>query len=190
MTVEIISWSISTKVWYRAGTELATPGSAVRHASVARHVTDCATRPGICCGYSKEPFHGKHMSRDRRFLTMWYVWPAKPQISLHIRTVWSEPLLVAWIFCVSVNLLTEHHLEFLSLKGGCTGSSESTLVRMQLCWKSHVAAQLCFGSSKEWSHGNLWIRRYIFMLNYFSLSWPMVSTKYFLICKCYWQDKG
>ena len=44
MTVEIISWSISTKVWYRAGIELATPGSAVRHASVARHVTDCATR--------------------------------------------------------------------------------------------------------------------------------------------------
>ena len=47
MTVEIISWSISTKVWYRAGIELATPGSAVRHASVARHVTYCATRPGI-----------------------------------------------------------------------------------------------------------------------------------------------
>ena len=40
MTVEIISWSISTKVWDRAGIELATPGSAVRLASVARHVTD------------------------------------------------------------------------------------------------------------------------------------------------------
>ena len=26
--------------------ELTTPGSAVRLASVARHVTDCATRPG------------------------------------------------------------------------------------------------------------------------------------------------
>ena len=26
-----------------------------------------------------------------------------------------------------VKLLTEHHLEFLSLKGGCRGSSESTL---------------------------------------------------------------
>ena len=39
-------WSISTKVWDRAGIELATPGSAARHASVARHVTDCATRPG------------------------------------------------------------------------------------------------------------------------------------------------
>ena len=46
MTVEIISWSISTKVWDRAGIELATPGIAVRHASVARHVTDCATWPG------------------------------------------------------------------------------------------------------------------------------------------------
>ena len=46
MTVEIISRSISTKVWYRAGIELGTPGSAVRHASVARHVTDSATRPG------------------------------------------------------------------------------------------------------------------------------------------------
>ena len=46
MTVEIISRSISTKVWDRAGIELTTPESAVRHASVARHVTDCATRPG------------------------------------------------------------------------------------------------------------------------------------------------
>ena len=46
MTVEIISRSISTKVWDRAGIELATPGIAVGHASVAKHVTDCATRPG------------------------------------------------------------------------------------------------------------------------------------------------
>ena len=46
MTVEIISWSISTKVWDRAGMELATLGSAVSFASVTRHVTDCATRPG------------------------------------------------------------------------------------------------------------------------------------------------
>ena len=43
---------------------------------------------------------------------------------------------------MSVKLLTEHHLEFLSLKGGCTGSSESTLVRLPHCWKSRVAAQL------------------------------------------------
>ena len=43
-----------------------------------------------------------------------------------------------------VNLLTEHHLEFLSLKGDCTGSSESTLVKMPHCWKSHVTARVCF----------------------------------------------
>ena len=41
-----------------------------------------------------------------------------------------------------VKLLTEHHLEFLSLKGRCTGSSESTHVKMPHCWKSHVAAQI------------------------------------------------
>ena len=35
-------------------------------------------------------------------------------------------------------LLTERHLEFLSLKGGCTGSSESTFVKMSNCWKSHA----------------------------------------------------
>ena len=42
---------------------------------------------------------------------------------------------------MSVKLLTEHHFEFLSLKGGCTGLSESTLVKMSHCWKSHVATQ-------------------------------------------------
>ena len=41
-----------------------------------------------------------------------------------------------------VKLLTEHNLEFLSLKGGCRGSSESTLVKMPHCWKSHVRAQM------------------------------------------------
>ena len=43
---------------------------------------------------------------------------------------------------MSVMLLTEHHLEFISFKGGCTGASESTLVKIPHCWKSHVTAQL------------------------------------------------
>ena len=43
---------------------------------------------------------------------------------------------------LTVKLLTEHHLESLSLKGGCTGSSESTLVKMPHCWKSHVTAHM------------------------------------------------
>ena len=41
-----------------------------------------------------------------------------------------------------VKLLTEHHLEFLGLKGGCRGSSESTLVKMSSCWKSNAAAHM------------------------------------------------
>ena len=41
-----------------------------------------------------------------------------------------------------VKLLTEHYLEFLSLTGGCTCSSESTHVEMPHCWKSHALAQI------------------------------------------------
>ena len=49
-----------------------------------------------------------------------------------------------------VKLLTGHHLEFLSLKGGCRGLSESTLVKMSNCWKSHAAAHLF-----SWVHFNM-----------------------------------
>ena len=60
---------------------------------------------------------------------------------------------------MTVKLLTEQHLEFLNLKGGCLGSSESTLVKMPRCWKSHLMVQgdtfcmlgnlACFLSSAE-----------------------------------------
>ena len=52
---------------------------------------------------------------------------------------WIRAMLVAGIF---VKLLNEHHLEFLSLKGGCTGSSEFTLVKTQHCWKLHVTVHI------------------------------------------------
>ena len=39
---------------------------------------------------------------------------------------------------MTVKILTENHLEFISLKGGYTGSSESTLVKMPHCWNSQV----------------------------------------------------
>ena len=41
-----------------------------------------------------------------------------------------------------VKLLNEYHLEFLGLKGGCRGSSESTHVKIPHCWKSHALAQI------------------------------------------------
>ena len=39
-----------------------------------------------------------------------------------------------------VKLLTAYHLEFLSLKECCRGSSESTHVKMSNCWTSHATA--------------------------------------------------
>ena len=45
-------------------------------------------------------------------------------------------------YFMSVKLLIEHYLDFLSLKGVCTGSSESTLVKLSNCWKSHVTDQI------------------------------------------------
>ena len=38
--------------------------------------------------------------------------------------------------------MTEHTMEFLSLKGGYTDSSESIHVKMPHYWKSHVTAQI------------------------------------------------
>ena len=43
---------------------------------------------------------------------------------------------------MTVKLLTEHHLEFLRLLRGRTGSSEFKLVKMSNCWKSNAAAQM------------------------------------------------
>ena len=45
-------------------------------------------------------------------------------------------------YSMIVRLLSEHHLEILSLKGGCVGSSESTFVKTPHCWKAHVTAHM------------------------------------------------
>ena len=53
---------------------------------------------------------------------------------------------------MSVKLLTEHRLEFVSLKGGCTGSSESTLVKMQICVTGQGFEPMC---TIRWVHSYL-----------------------------------
>ena len=55
-----------------------------------------------------------------------------------------QSLCLSLEYSMTVELLTEHCLEFLSLTGGCTGSSESTLVKMSNCWKSRAAAHFIF----------------------------------------------
>ena len=45
-------------------------------------------------------------------------------------------------YSMNIKLLTDQNLEFLSLTGGYTSSSESTLVKMPHCWKSYVTAHI------------------------------------------------
>ena len=45
-------------------------------------------------------------------------------------------------YSLTVKLLTEHPMEFLSLRKGCTGWSESTLVKIPHYWRSHVTAHI------------------------------------------------
>ena len=56
---------------------------------------------------------------------------------------------------MTVKLLTEHHLEFLTLKGSCPDLSESTLVKTPHCWKSHGAAQIQNKCGTHMTHVNL-----------------------------------
>ena len=56
-----------------------------------------------------------------------------------------------------VKLLTEYHLEFLSLKRCCTGLSESTHVKMPHCWKSHALAYYCSLIAVAFGHVNIFI---------------------------------
>ena len=58
-------------------------------------------------------------------------------------------------------LLTEHNLEFLSLKGGYSlkPTSESTLVKMPHCWKSNVAAHDYFPKFVQQQHSCITCRR-------------------------------
>ena len=81
----------------------------------------------------------------------------KAQTSLYEQS--DQSLCLSLEYSMSAQLLTEHHLEFLRLKGGCTGLSESTLVKMPHCWKSHVAAHLSYIPRKPVLISNGWIQR-------------------------------
>ena len=81
---------------------------------------------------------------------------------------------------MSVKLLTKHYLEFLSLKGGCTGSSESKFVKMPHCWKSHVVAHMiCPSDDKLVLHFKPWYSRMsplslLLLLRNFNFNCPII----------------
>ena len=80
------------------------------------------------------------MSQCMRFPIMWYVRPAKAQTSLRIRAVWSEPLLVAWIFyeCKATNWTS---FGFSKLKRGL-----HRLVLVYTCQNASLLEITCHGS--------------------------------------------
>ena len=55
-----------------------------------------------------------------------------------------QSLCLSLEYYMTIKLLTEHYMEFLRLIGGCRGTSESTLVKIPHCWKSHVTAHIVF----------------------------------------------
>ena len=59
-------------------------------------------------------------------------------------------------YSLTVELLAEHHLEFLSFKGGCTSSPESIHVKMPHCCKSHVIAQMSKLTCPAWQEVLFW----------------------------------
>ena len=85
-----------------------------------------------------------HMGRDMRFPTMWFVRARKASDQpAHAYAQADQRLCLSLEYYMTLRLLTEHHLEFLGLKGGCTGSSESTLVKMPHCW-NHIPWLISF----------------------------------------------
>ena len=81
-------------------------------------------------------------------------------------------------------MLIEHHLEFLSLKGGSTSSSQSTLVKMPYCWKSHVAAHIRFVIACV----RLGIK--VTLQSYTYTTFTNFSMKYLVMCIVYTDDGG
>ena len=94
------------------------------------------------------------MGRDMIFQSVWYVRPVQAQSACPCAQS-DQSLRKSLDYSMIVKLLNELHFEFLSLKGGCTGLSESTLVKMPHCWKSRVTALTWFSTQKYGIQGDV-----------------------------------
>ena len=90
------------------------------------------------------------MSGNMKFPTMWYVQPAKALTSLRVYTVWSESLLVAWIFC---NCIATDWTAFgiSTLKRRL-----HRLVWVYSCQNATLLEISCRGSNVNASKNNVW----------------------------------
>ena len=95
------------------------------------------------CNTEKEHTVIQKKMCNMRFPTMWLC----DQQRLRPACTYAQSdqsLCLSLEYSMILRLLTEYHLEFLSLKGSCTGWSESALVKMPRYWKSHVTAQMSY----------------------------------------------
>ena len=72
---------------------------------------------------------------------MWYVRPAKAQTSCAYAQS-DQSLCLSLDYHMNIKLLNEHNLEFLSLKEGYTGSSESIHVKCHIV-RNHMSRLIC-----------------------------------------------
>ena len=134
-----------------------------------------------------------------RFPIMWYVPPAKPQISVRIRAVWSESLLVVWIFfdcwatdrtAFGVSKLNRrlHRLIWVYtsknatlLEISCRGSLVFQLFNynqlLQVCWHG------CSQNTVMVTHKGKLLKWALILINYVPLH-KMSSLKDHLCCFC------
>ena len=86
-----------------------------------------------------------------RFPTMWYVPPVKPQISLRIRAVWAEPLLVAWIF---YNLIYKLKSPLVSKALKKLWSLKMSIFEQQKLLNKHLSRDMYYVGTRNVSMGH------------------------------------
>ena len=90
-------------------------------------------------------------------------------------------------YSMTVKLPTEHHLEFLSLKGGCTGLDESTLVKCHIV--GILMRRLISNKNRNTSHWYHFTLLKIYMVNIRGtfgkfLEWSCISETDLQILSC------
>ena len=140
MTVEIISWSISTKVCDWAGIELATPGTAVRHATVVRHATLSTALHGpvyLCV----------NLFGSRSALTQCRAWYGPKRFANTISTCKASPLVrkklnSICIVCIHMNSLWLFGLHMRRMhahqSSGVRGRLYFVLIGQQTHWRNYI----------------------------------------------------
>ena len=80
-----------------------------------------------------------------------------------------QSLCLSLEYSMIVKLLTEHDLKFLSLKGGCIGSSESTHIKMPHCWKSRHSSNILTCDRHSYPDYHMWVVHWLYRN---SQTWP------------------